>query len=81
LSIDHFFGNSPNAVKTQVWIAICVYLITLMIRKKLKLNVELSTLMHLLEVNLFEKISVEQMVRQAMLPQSTIKASYQKELF
>jgi transposase len=81
LSIDHFFGNSQNAVKTQVWIAICVYLITLMIRKKLKLDVELSTLMHLLEVNLFEKVSIEQMVRQAMLPQSTIKASYQKELF
>jgi transposase len=81
LSIDHFFGNSQNAVKTQVWIAICVYLITLMMRKKLKLDVELSTLMHLLEVNLFEKVSIEQMVRQAMLPQSTTKASYQKELF
>jgi transposase len=81
LSIDHFFGNSQNAVKTQVWIAICVYLITLMMRKKLKLDVELSTLMHLLEVNLFEKVSIEQMVRQAMLPQSTIKTSYQKELF
>ena len=81
LSIDHFFGNTQNAVKTQVWIAICVYLITLMMRKKLKLDVELSTLMHLLEVNLFEKVSIEQMVRQAMLPQSTIKASYQKELF
>lgn len=81
LSIDHFFGNSQNAVKTQIWIAICVYLITLMVRKKLKLDVELSTLMHLLEVNLFEKISIEQMVRQAMAPQSTIKTSYQKELF
>lgn len=81
LSIDHFFGNSQNAVKTQVWIAICVYLIALMMRKKLKLDVELSTLMHLLEVNLFEKVSIEQMVRQAMTPQSTIKTSYQKELF
>lgn len=81
LSIDHFFGNSQNAVKTQVWIAICVYLITLMMRKKLKLDVELSTLMHLLEVNLFEKISIEQMVRQAMMPQYTAQASYQKELF
>jgi transposase len=81
LSIDHFFGNSQNAVKTQVWIAICVYLITLMMRKKLKLDVELSTLMHLLEVNLFEKVSIEQMVRQAMLPQYTAEASYQKELF
>lgn len=81
LSIDHFFGNSPNAVKTQVWIAICVYLITLMMRKKLKLDVELSTLMHLLEVNLFEKVSIEQMVRHAMTPQSITKTSYQKELF
>jgi hypothetical protein len=52
-----------------------------MMRKKLKLDVELSTLMHLLEVNLFEKVPIEQMVRHAMLPQSTIKASYQKELF
>lgn len=81
LSIDHFFGNSQNAVKTQVWIAICVYLIALMMRKKLKLDIELSTLMHLLEVNLFEKISIEQMVRHAMQPQTTTDASYQRELF
>jgi hypothetical protein len=52
-----------------------------MLRKKLKLDVDLSTLMHLLEVNLFEKVSIEQMVRQAMLPQSTTEASYQRELF
>jgi transposase len=81
LSIVHFFGDSQNAVKTQVWIAICVYLIALMMRKKLKSDIVLSTLMHLLEVNLFERISIEQMVRHALLPQTTTAASYQRELF
>jgi transposase len=81
LSIEHFFGNSANAVKTQVWIAICVYLVTLMMRKQLKLQVELYTLMHLLEVNLFEKISIEQMVRLATRPEAPLEASYQQELF
>ena len=42
---------------------------------------EAFMLMHLLEVNLFERISIEQMVRHAMLPQTTTDASYQRELF
>jgi transposase len=81
LSIDHFFGNSANAVKTQVWIAICVYLIAVIIRKQLKLDVALYTFMHLLEVNLFEKIPIEHMVRMAMQPDNAPSASYQRELF
>jgi hypothetical protein len=43
--------------------------------------VELSTLMHLLEVNLFEKVSIEQMVSMAMRPEAPLQASYQQELF
>lgn len=81
LSIDHFFGNSANAVKSQVWIAVCVYLIAVIIRKKLKLKIELYTFMHLLEVNLFEKISIEQMVRTAMQAEPALPMSYQQELF
>jgi Transposase DDE domain/Domain of unknown function (DUF4372) len=81
LSIDHFFGNSLNAVKTQIWIAICVYLVAVILRKQLKLNIELSTFMHLLEVNLFEKISIEQMVLQALQPTPLSMVGNQQELF
>jgi Transposase DDE domain/Domain of unknown function (DUF4372) len=81
LSIDHFFGNSLNAVKTQIWIAICVYLLALIMRKKLKLEVELSTFLHLLEVNLFENIPVDLMVRQALSVEPPRVPGNQHELF
>ena len=53
LRIKAFYGTSDNAVKTQIWIAVCVYLTTVIARKRLELN--LHTMMQILSVSIFEK--------------------------
>ena len=63
LSIKHFFGNSINAVKSQIWIAVCVYLTALIAHRSLKLDVSLRLFLHLVEVNMFEKISIRDMIK------------------
>ena len=50
-----FYGTSPNAVKTQIWIAMIVYLVMAILRERYQLKNSPSQLLHLLEVNLFER--------------------------
>jgi alkylhydroperoxidase/carboxymuconolactone decarboxylase family protein YurZ len=56
LRIKHFFGTTDNAVKTQVWIAICVYVLVTILRKELKLELSLSQILQILSVNVFEQV-------------------------
>ena len=67
LSIKHFFGNSINAVKSQIWIAVCVYLIVVIARKRLNLQASPQLLLNIIEVNMFEKIQIHQLVFDALL--------------
>jgi IS4 transposase len=60
LRIKSFYGTSPNAVKTQVWIAICVYVLVAIIRKELKVERSLREILQILSVTLFEKIPISQ---------------------
>ncbi|NNC29106.1 IS4 family transposase [Longimicrobium terrae] len=60
LRIKAFYGRSPNAVQTQIWIAISVYLLVAIARKRLDSKLELYTLLQILSVTLFEKTSLEQ---------------------
>ena len=53
LRIKHFFGTTDNAVNTQVWIAICVYVLVAIVRKELGLKLSLSQIMQILSVNAF----------------------------
>jgi IS4 transposase len=62
LRIKHFFGTSDNAVKTQVWIAICVYVLVAIIRKELNLNLSLSQILQILSVNAFEQTPLAELV-------------------
>ena len=55
LRIRHFYGTSVNAVKTQIWIAVCVYVLAAIIKKELHLNVSLYTFLQILSVHAFEK--------------------------
>lgn len=55
LRIKHFFGNTDNAVKTQIWIAVCVYVLVAIVRKELRLEVSLSQVLQVLSVNIFEQ--------------------------
>jgi len=55
LRIKHFFGTSSNAVKTQVWIAVCVYTLVAIAKKQIRSERTLSTIMQILSVNAFNK--------------------------
>jgi hypothetical protein len=55
LRIKRFYGTSENAVRTQIWIAISVYVLVAIIKRKLRLNVSLHTLLQILSLTLFEK--------------------------
>jgi hypothetical protein len=60
LRIQNFYGRSPNAVKTQIWIAISVYVIVAIARKRLGIERDLYTLLQILSVCLFEKVPLQQ---------------------
>jgi hypothetical protein len=53
--VKTFYGTSPNAVKTQIWIAMIVYLVLAILRERYEVETSLSKLLHFLEVNLFEQ--------------------------
>ena len=65
LRIKAFFGTTQNAVKTQIWIAISVYVLVAIIRKQLKLDLNLYTILQILSVTLFEKVSILQVLTEA----------------
>ena len=58
LRIKAFFGTSENAVKTQIWIAISVYVLVAIVKKRLRLEASLYTILQILSVSLFEKIPI-----------------------
>jgi hypothetical protein len=62
LRIKCFYGTSENAVRTQIWIAISVYVLVAIIKKQLNLEVSLHTLLQILSVTLFEKLPLQQAV-------------------
>jgi transposase len=63
LRIKAFYGTSENAVKTQIWIAVSVYVLVAIVKKKLRLdNVSLYTILQILRVTLFEKVPLYQIV-------------------
>jgi hypothetical protein len=60
LRIKRFFGTSENAVKTQIWTAVCVYVLAAIIKKELALDVSLYTFLQILSVHSFEKTLLSQ---------------------
>ncbi len=73
LRIKAFFGTSENAVKTQVWIAISVYVLVAIIKKRLHLNQSLYTILQILSISVFEKEPLIQILtnyeRSGLLPE------------
>ena len=59
LRIKQFYGTSENAVKTQIWIAVSVYVLMAIVRKRLKLEAPLYTLLQVISVAVFEKIEIQ----------------------
>lgn len=60
LRIKRFFGTSENAVKSQIWIAVSVYVLVAVVKKRLNLDASLYTLLQILSVTLFEKMPLQQ---------------------
>ena len=65
LRIKAFYGTSENAVKTQIWTAISVYVLVAIIKKRLKLPTELYTILQILSLTLFEKVPLYQLLTQS----------------
>ena len=59
LRIKTFFGTSINAVKTQIWIAISVYVLAAIVKKELKLEMSLAEILQILSIMLFEQVPME----------------------
>lgn len=60
LRIKRFFGTSENAVKSQIWIAVSVYVLVAIVKKRLNLDASLYTLLQIMSVTLFEKMPLQQ---------------------
>ena len=60
LRIKAFFGTSENAVKTQIWIAVSVYVLVAILRKRLGLEASLYQILQILSLTLFEKTPILQ---------------------
>lgn len=65
LRIKAFYGTSANAVQTQVWVAICVYLMVAILKKELRLPLSLHTMLQILSVNVFEKVPLVELFAQS----------------
>jgi hypothetical protein len=70
LRIKHFFGNSPNAVKSQVWIAISAYVLVAIVKRELRLTRSQYEILQILSVSLFEKTPDLQAHLQQTVPYS-----------
>lgn len=60
LRIKAFYGTSENAVKTQIWTAVCSYLLVAIVRKRLQLPITLYPMLQILSVSIFEKTPIKQ---------------------
>lgn len=65
LRIKRFFGTSQNAVKTQIWIAVTVYVLVAIVKKQLGLSASLYSLLQVLSVNIFERMPINQLLTTA----------------
>ena len=81
LRIKTFFGISENAVKTQIWIAISVYVLVAIVKKRLDLPLTLYENLQILSLTLCEKIPLDQLLSRCIADQIQVNADNQMNLF
>ena len=81
LRIKAFYGTSENAVKTQIWIAVSVYILVAIVRKRLGLGVSLYQILQILSVTLFEKTPILKALQAATSENDLVDLSNQLILF
>jgi hypothetical protein len=81
LRIKRFYGVSENAVKSQIWIAVSVYVLIAIIKKELNLNASLYTLLQILSVTIFEKMPLQQAFQENGTSLNTMENHNQLNLY
>ena len=81
LRIKAFFGTSENAVKSQIWIAVCTYVLVAIVRKRLKLEASMHEILQILSLSLFEKTSLDQLLTLSVEAQNQRDSANQLILF
>jgi len=81
LRIKQFYGTSENAVKTQIWVAVSVYVLVAIVKKRLNLEASLYTLLQILSVTLFEKIPLQQALTASNYKTEDTESDNQLDLF
>jgi len=81
LRIKKFFGTSENAVKTQIWIAISAYVLVAIMKKRLKIDLSLYTILQVLSISLFEKKMIYQVLTETSYRNEITSPDKQLKLF
>jgi hypothetical protein len=81
LRIKSFFGTSDNAVRTQIWIAVAVYVLMAIIKKRLKLEASLYTILQTVSISIFEKTPINQLLAALRQAEAETLSANQLNLF
>lgn len=81
LRIKVFYGTSSNAVRTQLWVAVCVYALVAILKKRLGSNASLYEILQILSVSIFEKMPIEQLFQSFSSQNETTPIHNQLQLF
>lgn len=81
LRIKSFFGTTANAVKTQIWIAVSVYVLVAIVRSRTRLDASLHTFLQILSLTLFERTPINQLLSQELHTNNTPHHDKQLNLF
>jgi len=81
LRIKVFFGTSENAVKTQIWIAVSVYVLVAIVKKRLNLSASLYEMLQILSLTMFERIPLDQLLNKIVTDDIPALSANQLNLF
>jgi hypothetical protein len=81
LRIKQFYGTSENAVKTQIWIAVSVYVLVAIVKKRLNISASLYEMLQILSLTMFEKTSINTLLSTVGTELNDVDLSNQMNLF
>lgn len=81
LRIKSFYGTSENAVKTQIWIAVSTYVLVAIMKKRLKIELSLYTILQILSISLFERMPIYQALTDSGYNTNVVPSQIQLKLF
>jgi len=81
LRIKSFFGTTENAVKTQIWIAVSVYVLVAIVKKRLNISASLYEMLQILSLTMFEKIPLDQLLAKSVMDDVHAASANQLILF